>query len=59
MLRRINLGDSNKGAARERGIGPATVRTRIESVFRKLGATSRAAATLKASAMGLLSPGSD
>lgn len=58
VLRRISLGDSNKDAARELGISPATVRTHIESVFRKLGATSRAAATLKASAMGLLSPDS-
>jgi len=55
VLRRISLGDSNKDAARELAISPATVRTHIESVFRKLGCSSRAAATLKASAMGLLS----
>lgn len=54
VLARIALGESNKEAARELGISPSTVRTHLESAFRKLGCTTRAAATLKAMTMGLL-----
>ncbi|MFJ1210338.1 HD domain-containing phosphohydrolase [Burkholderia pyrrocinia] len=54
VLRVISRGASNKEAARELTISPSTVRTHIESVFRKLGCSTRAAATLKASAMGLI-----
>jgi HD-GYP domain-containing protein (c-di-GMP phosphodiesterase class II) len=54
VLRRISHGDSNKEAAAELGISPATVRTHMESVFRKLACNSRSAATLKASMQGLL-----
>ena len=54
VLHRISLGASNKEVARDLAISPSTVRTHIESVFRKLECTTRAAATLKASAMGLL-----
>jgi HD-GYP domain-containing protein (c-di-GMP phosphodiesterase class II) len=54
VLRRIALGDSNKEAARRLDISPSTVRTHLESVFRKLGCKTRAACTLRASMLGLL-----
>lgn len=54
VLRRISLGESNKEAARTLGISPSTVRTHLENIFRKLGCTTRAAATLKALTAGLL-----
>ncbi|MGV2293495.1 HD domain-containing phosphohydrolase [Trinickia sp. YCB016] len=54
VLRSISRGASNKEAARELELSPSTVRTHVESVFRKLECSTRAAATLKASAMGLL-----
>lgn len=54
VLRMISRGASNKEAARELTLSPSTVRTHVENVFRKLECSSRAAATLKASALGLL-----
>ncbi|GAA0770088.1 LuxR C-terminal-related transcriptional regulator [Ideonella azotifigens] len=54
VLRRISLGESNKEVARALSISPSTVRTHIESVFRKLECSTRAAATLKAFTLGLL-----
>ncbi len=54
VLRSISRGASNKEAARELDLSPSTVRTHVESVFRKLECSTRAAATLKASGMGLL-----
>jgi HD-GYP domain-containing protein (c-di-GMP phosphodiesterase class II)/DNA-binding CsgD family transcriptional regulator len=54
VLRRVSRGDSNKLAAQALGISPSTVRTHLESVFRKLGCNSRAACTLKANISGLL-----
>lgn len=54
VLRRVSLGDSNKDAAARLGISPSTVRTHMESVFRKLACNSRSAATLRASMLGLL-----
>jgi len=54
VLRRVSLGESNKEAALRLGISPSTVRTHLESIFRKLGCKSRAAGTLKASVLGLL-----
>ena len=54
VLQSISRGSSNKEAARELGLSPATVRTHMESIFRKLACNSRAAATLKASMLGLL-----
>ncbi|MGF6351026.1 HD-GYP domain-containing protein (c-di-GMP phosphodiesterase class II) [Variovorax sp. W2I14] len=54
VLGRISLGDSNKEAARVLGISPSTVRAHLENIFRKLECTTRAAATLKALALGLL-----
>jgi HD-GYP domain-containing protein (c-di-GMP phosphodiesterase class II)/DNA-binding CsgD family transcriptional regulator len=54
ILRRISTGGSNKEVARQLGISPSTVRTHVESVFRKLQCTTRAAATLKALTPGLI-----
>ena len=54
VLRAISRGATNKEAARALNLSPSTVATHVESVFRKLGCTTRAAATLKASAIGLL-----
>lgn len=56
VLRRVSLGDSNKVAAQNLGISPSTVRTHMESIFNKLGCKTRAACTLRASLLGLLSP---
>lgn len=54
VLRWISFGASNKVVAQKLGISPSTVRTHVESVFRKLDCSTRAAATLKASQLGLL-----
>jgi HD-GYP domain-containing protein (c-di-GMP phosphodiesterase class II) len=54
VLRWISLGASNKLAAQKLSISPSTVRTHVESVFRKLECSTRAAATLKATQLGLL-----
>ncbi|MCY1457385.1 transcriptional regulator EpsA [compost metagenome] len=54
ILRRISTGASNKEVARDLGISPSTVRTHVESVFRKLQCSTRAAATLKALTLGLI-----
>jgi HD-GYP domain-containing protein (c-di-GMP phosphodiesterase class II) len=54
ILRLISRGSSNKEVARSLELSPSTVRTHVESVFRKLECSTRAAATLKASALGWL-----
>jgi DNA-binding CsgD family transcriptional regulator len=54
VLHRISLGDSNKMAAQRLGISPSTVRTHLESAFKKLDCKTRAACTLRASLLGLL-----
>jgi len=54
VLKHISLGASNKETARTLGLSLSTVRTHVESVFRKLECTTRAAATLKASALGYI-----
>ncbi|WP_267221557.1 HD domain-containing phosphohydrolase [Dyella silvae] len=56
VLRYISLGASNKAVALKLSISASTVRTHVESVFRKLECTTRAAATLKAAQLGLLEP---
>jgi DNA-binding CsgD family transcriptional regulator len=53
VLRRVSLGESNKEAALRLGMSPSTVRTHLESIFRKLNCKSRAAGTLKASLLGV------
>lgn len=54
VLKHISLGASNKEVARILELSPSTVRTHVESVFRKLECSTRAAATLKASALGCI-----
>jgi HD-GYP domain-containing protein (c-di-GMP phosphodiesterase class II) len=54
VLRLISRGASNKDAAKELALSPSTVRTHVESLFRKLECSTRAAATLKASSLGVL-----
>ncbi|MDR3396909.1 MAG: HD domain-containing phosphohydrolase [Pandoraea sp.] len=54
VLRQISAGLSNKEAARALALSPSTVRTHVESIFRKLDCSTRAAATLKALTAGLL-----
>ncbi len=55
VLLEISRGASNKEVARLLEISPSTVRTHVESIFRKLGCSTRAAATLKGSTLGLIS----
>lgn len=47
VLAAVGNGLSNKATARQLGISPHTVKFHIESLFRKLGATSRAEAVAK------------
>jgi HD-GYP domain-containing protein (c-di-GMP phosphodiesterase class II) len=54
VLRHISLGASNKEVAKVLALSPSTVRTHVESVFRKLDCSTRAAATLKASTLRLI-----
>lgn len=54
VLRCISQGNNTKQVARALNISPSTVRTHVERVFRKLGCSTRAAATLKASTKGWL-----
>ncbi len=54
VLRRLSLGESNKEVARELQISPSTVRTHVESIFRKLECSTRAAATLKGLTLGFI-----
>ncbi|VVD76100.1 phosphohydrolase [Pandoraea capi] len=54
VLRQISAGLSNKEAARALALSPSTVRTHVESIFRKLDCSTRAAATLKALTAGML-----
>ncbi|AVO56249.1 phosphohydrolase [Ectopseudomonas mendocina] len=54
ILQRISTGASNKEVARDLGISPSTVRTHVESMFRKLQCSTRAAATLKALTLGVI-----
>jgi HD-GYP domain-containing protein (c-di-GMP phosphodiesterase class II) len=54
VLRSVSRGASNKEAARELALSPSTVRTHMESIFRKLECSTRAAATLKGASLGFL-----
>ena len=54
VLRRLSLGESNKEVARALEVSPSTVRTHVESIFRKLGCSTRTAATLKGLTLGFL-----
>lgn len=55
ILLEISRGASNKQVARLLDISPSTVRTHVESLFRKLECSTRAAATMKGSTLGLIS----
>ncbi len=44
VLLRLAQGDSNKSIARHLGITPATVKTHLEEIYRRLGAKNRTAA---------------
>jgi HD-GYP domain-containing protein (c-di-GMP phosphodiesterase class II) len=54
VLARISRGESNKEVARHLALSPSTVRTHVESIFRKLECSTRAAATLKAYTLGII-----
>ncbi len=54
VLRAISLGQTNKQVARQLAISPRTVGTHVESAFRKLGCSTRAAAALKARTLQLI-----
>ncbi|MBB3117910.1 HD domain-containing phosphohydrolase [Pseudoduganella violacea] len=54
VLRAISQGQTNKQVARQLAISPRTVGTHVESAFRKLGCTTRAAAALKARTLRLI-----
>lgn len=54
ILLEISRGASNKQVARMLDISPSTVRTHVESIFRKLECSTRAAATLKGLTLGLI-----
>jgi len=54
VLRAISQGLTNKEVARRLEISPRTVGTHVESAFRKLGCTTRAAASLKALTLRLI-----
>lgn len=54
ILSEISRGASNKQVARLLDISPSTVRTHVESIFRKLECSTRAAATLKGLTLGLI-----
>lgn len=54
VLRHISQGSSNKEVARLLDISPSTVGTHVESIFRKLECSTRAAATLKGLTLGLI-----
>jgi DNA-binding NarL/FixJ family response regulator len=49
-----SLDEADKDAARVLALSPSTVRTRVESIYRKLECSTRAAATLKALTAGLI-----
>ena len=54
VLRAVSAGNTNKEAARQLAISPRTVGTHLESVFRKLGCTTRTQAALKAATLRLI-----
>jgi HD-GYP domain-containing protein (c-di-GMP phosphodiesterase class II) len=54
VLRHISLGETSREAARAMKISQASVRTHVDTIFEKLDAGSRPAATLKALTRGLI-----
>ncbi|WP_141390992.1 helix-turn-helix domain-containing protein [Cellulosimicrobium cellulans] len=54
VLTALAAGDTAERAATQFGVSPATVRTQIRSIYRKLGVSRRAAALARAEELGLL-----
>jgi DNA-binding CsgD family transcriptional regulator len=56
LLELVALGNTNAGIARKLGISPRTVAHHLDSAYRKLDVTSRAAAVYRAVSEGLVTP---
>ena len=56
LLELIALGNTNIAIARKLGISPRTVAHHLDSAYRKLDVTSRAAAVYRAVTEGLVTP---
>jgi HD-GYP domain-containing protein (c-di-GMP phosphodiesterase class II)/DNA-binding CsgD family transcriptional regulator len=54
VLRHLSVGLTNKEIARVLGVSPKTAGTHVENIYRKLGVTTRAAATLRALQLSLI-----
>lgn len=54
VLGLLALGNTNKAIARQLGIAPKTVGNHIERIYTKLGVSNRAAAAMRAMALGLV-----
>ena len=54
VLRSLDHGETAVEAAQKFGVTPATVRSQVSSIYRKLGVSGRAAALARASDLGLL-----
>ncbi|MBN0038564.1 helix-turn-helix transcriptional regulator [Cellulosimicrobium cellulans] len=54
VLAALSTGDTAEQAAARFEVSPATVRTQIRSIYRKLGVSRRAAALARAEELGLL-----
>jgi DNA-binding NarL/FixJ family response regulator len=54
VLRHLSVGLANKEIARVLGVSPKTAGTHVENIYRKLGVTTRAAATLRALQLSLI-----
>ncbi|UKJ63152.1 hypothetical protein H1Q78_15900 [Cellulosimicrobium cellulans] len=59
VLTALAAGDTAERAATQFGVSPATVRTQIRSIYRKLGVSRRAAALARAEELGLLNDATD
>ena len=57
VLRLLNTGLAGPEIARELFVSLNTLRTHTKSIYSKLGANSRKAATSKAAELGLFTPG--
>lgn len=55
VLHALDRGETAVAAARRFGVSPATVRSQVRSVYRKLGVSGREAALARAHELGLLS----
>ncbi|WP_301111583.1 LuxR C-terminal-related transcriptional regulator [Microbacterium sp.] len=55
VLRSLDHGDTAVATAQKFGVSPATVRSQVASIYRKLGVSGRSAALARAHELGLLS----